>query len=174
MARQVAEAARSSRDLELGKLRATYDRRIDALKAKLTREGRELSEDRTELSQRRMEETGTHVENLFSLLSKRRSHRLSTSLTKRRMTEVAKADVEESEDAIEEMKEQLTALEIEKAEAVAEVNEKWGRLANEVTEITLAPFRKDVLLDFFGIAWLPTYRIQLGQDVVEVPGFTAA
>jgi hypothetical protein len=172
--RQVAEAARSSRDLELGKVRATYERRIEALNAKLTREGRELSEDRTELSQRRMEETGTHVENLFSLLSKRRSHRLSTSLTKRRMTEVAKADVEESEDAIAEMKKQLTALELEKAEMVAAVNEKWGSLANEVSEITLAPFRKDVLLDFFGIAWLPYHRIQAGEDLFEVPGFTAS
>lgn len=171
--RQVAEAARSSRDLELGKVRATYQKRIEALQTKLAREERELSEDRTELSQRRMEETGTHVENLFSLLSKRRSRRLSTSLTKRRMTEVAKADVEESEDVIAELQKQLKTLELEKAEAIAAVNEKWSRLANEVSEITLAPFRKDVLLDFFGIAWQPFHRIQAGEEIFEVSGFAA-
>jgi len=169
--RLVADAARAGRDAELGKVRETYDRRIEALDTKHSREERELSEDKTELSQRRMEETGTHIENLLSLLNKRSSRRLSTSLTKRRLTEQARADVEESVDALSEMKKQLATLEAEKAAAVAQVNEKWGRLAYEISEITLAPFRKDVLLDLFGVAWLPYHRVQVGQEVLELPGF---
>ena len=169
--RLVADAARTGRDAELGKVLETYDRRIEALDTKRSREERELSEDKTELSQRRMEETGTNIENLLSLLNKRSSRRLSTSLTKRRLTEQARADVEESVDALSEMKKQLAALEAEKAAAVAQVNEKWGRLAYEISEITLAPFRKDVLLDLFGVAWLPYHRVQVGQEVLELPGF---
>jgi hypothetical protein len=169
--RLVADAARTGRDAELGKVLEAYDRRIEALDTKRSREERELSEDKTELSQRRMEETGTNIENLLSLLNKRSSRRLSTSLTKRRLTEQARADVEESVDALSEMKKQLAALEAEKAAAVAQVNEKWGRLAYEISEITLAPFRKDVLLDLFGVAWLPYHRVQVGQEVLELPGF---
>ena len=172
--RMVADAARTGRDAELGKIGEAYDRRIEALSSKLSREQRELSVDKTELSQRRIEETGTNIENFVSLFSKRSRRRLSTSLTKRRLTEQARADVEESKDAIAEMMKQLAVLEAEKEAAVADVHEKWSRLANEISEITLAPFRKDVLLEFFGVAWLPFHQVQVGMDLLELPGFTAS
>ena len=172
--RIVADTARAGRDAELGKIGEAYDRRIEALSSKLSREQRELSVDKTELSQRRIEETGTNIENFVSLFSKRSRRRLSTSLTKRRLTEQARADVDESKDAIAEMVKQLAVLEAEKEAAVADVHERWSRLANEISEITLAPFRKDILLEFFGVAWLPFHQVQVGMDLLELPGFTAS
>ncbi|MEJ2600109.1 MAG: hypothetical protein P8Z00_17375, partial [Anaerolineales bacterium] len=91
--RMCAEAARHQRDEDVRKAVDRYDRRITTFKERLLREQRELSEDETELSQRRMEELGTHAENFLSLFSRRRSRRLSTSLRRRRLTEQAKADV---------------------------------------------------------------------------------
>jgi hypothetical protein len=169
----VAEAARLGRDAELAKVNEGFYRRIEALSSKLSREQRELSMDKTELSQRRMEETGTNIENFASLFNKRSRRRLSTSLTKRRLTEQARADVEESKDAIAEMKEQLAIFEAEKEAAVASVHEKWSRLANDISEITLAPYRKDVFLEYFGVAWLPYHRVQIGMELLELPGFKA-
>jgi hypothetical protein len=171
--RLVADAARTSRDAELSKLEVNYARRIAVLNAKLAREEQELSADKTELSQRKMEEFGTNVENLLSLLSRRSRRRLSTSLTKRRLTEQARADVDESVDSIAELKKQLAALEVEKEEAAAKIQEKWSHLANQISEISLVPFRKDVLLEFFGVAWLPYYQVQIGQDIFELPGFAS-
>jgi hypothetical protein len=171
--RLVAEAAREGRDAEHRKIIDAFDRRIESLSARLSREVRELNSDRTELSQRKIEETGTNIENFVSLFSKQSRRRLSSSLTKRRLTEQAKADVEESVDAISEMKGQLAALEAEREAAVAGVKEKWSSLVNEISEITLAPFRKDVMLEFFGVAWLPYYRLQDGQEIVELSGFVA-
>ena len=58
---QCAEAARNGRDGEIKKVEAAYDRKLTVLQDKLAREERELSEDQTELSQRKMEEMGTHA-----------------------------------------------------------------------------------------------------------------
>jgi hypothetical protein len=167
-----AETARQQRDQEVRKSADNYDRRITALKERLAREQRELTQDETELSQRRMEELGTHAENFLSLFSRRRSRRLSTSLTRRRLTEQAKADVDESLDAIDDYKDQINALDQEKAQAVKEINDRWARLANQVEEIAVTPFKKDVIIDLFGVAWVPYHWIQVGDETIELPGFT--
>ncbi len=167
-----ADAARQGRDAEARKVAAAYEKRLEALQEKLAREERELSEDETELSQRKMEEMGTHAENIFGLFTGRKSsRRLSSSLTKRRLTAQAKADVEESREAIKDLQKQIAALEKEKAQALEEVNNRWGEIANQVSEITLSPLKKDVLLDLFGVAWMPYHLVQIGQQVEELPGY---
>jgi hypothetical protein len=167
-----AEAARNSRDSELRKVSESYDKKIDALQVKLAREERELSEDETELSQRRLEEYGTHAENVLNLFSRRKSsRRLSTSLSKRRMSEQAKADVQESKEAIETFQKQIALLEEEKTRALEEINERWGEIANQLSEIPVTPSKKDILLDLFGVAWMPYHIVQVGEERVELPGY---
>ncbi len=166
-----AQAARKASEGELKKTADTFEKKIDALKVKLAREERELEEDRTELSQRRMEEIGTHAENVLSLFGRRSSRRLTTSLSKRRMTEQAKAEVEESIAAIQEYKRQIEALEREKAQALEEVQRKWSEVAEQVREIPISPYQKDILLELFGVAWMPYYLIEAEGQLIEVPGF---
>jgi hypothetical protein len=170
--RMCAEAARQQRDQEVRKSAEGYERRIAALKERLAREQRELSEDETELFQRRMEELGTHAENFLSIFS-RRSRRLSTSLTRRRLTEQAKADVDESLDAIADYKEQIEALDQEKAQAVKEINERWAQAANQVEEIPVTPYKKDVIIDLFGVAWAPYHSVQVDGETIELPGYAS-
>jgi hypothetical protein len=167
-----AEAARKASQAELAKVAAVYDKKIDALKVKLEREERELSEDETELSQRKMEEMGTHAENIFGLFGGRKSsRRLSSSLSKRRMTAQAKADVEESKDAIAAFEKEIEALEQERDRALQEASSRWGELAAQDSQIEVAVLKKDVLLDLFGVAWVPYHLVKIGQEVVELPGY---
>ncbi len=168
-----AEAARKARDDEIDKVSNQYDKKIAALQVKLEREERELSEDETELSQRKMEELGTHAENVFGFFSKRSrsSRRLSSSLSKRRMTEQAKADVEESLDAIADFKKQIAALAKEKERDMAAVNDRWGEIANQSGEIPVTPYKKDILVDVFGVAWMPYHVVRVGDQTVELPGY---
>lgn len=169
-----AEAAREGRDAEAEKVAEGYDRKIQALQDKLAREERELSEDESELSQRKMEELGTHAENIFGLFGGRKSsRRISSSLSKRRMTSKAKADVEESQDAITEFKKQIAALEKEKAEALEEVTERWSQQANEVSEVAVAAKKTDVRLELFGVAWMPYHIVTAGDEEIELPGYGA-
>jgi hypothetical protein len=170
--RACADAARDARDKEIAKQTASLDRQLKTLADKLAREERELREDEAELSHRKVEEAGTHIENVTGLFGGRRSvRRLSSSLTKRRQTEQAKADVEESVDAIALYKQQIAEAEKQREELMAEINNKWGDAVNDITEITVNPKKTDVFVNLFGVAWMPYYNVQAGGATIELAAF---
>jgi DNA repair exonuclease SbcCD ATPase subunit len=168
--RTCAEAARSARNAEMDKVEASYEKKLDRIEDRLRREERELRQDEAELAQRKMEEMGTHAENVLSLFT-RRSRRLTTSLSKRRMTERAEADVEESLDAIEDYKQQIAELERELKHAIEEVQSKWAEIADDMAEIAVHPYKKDILVDLFGVAWMPYIVVEAEGRTLELPGF---
>jgi len=170
--RACAETASDARDAEIEKKAAQIDRKIKSLEDKMAREERELREDEAELSHRRMEEMGTHAENVLGLFSGRKnSRRLSSSLSKRRMTEQAKADVEESEDAIEQYQKDIQALEQERQELIEEISDRWGDVVNDISEITVKPKKSDIYVELFGVAWTPYYLVESSSGLVELPAF---
>ncbi len=168
--RLCAAEAREKRDAEIDKITMRYDRKLDTLDNRLKREERELRQDEDELSDRKMEEIGTHAENVLSLFSRRR-RRMTTSLTKRRLTQQAKADVEESIEAIDDLEEQIHDLEVELKEKLEEIGDRWGNTVNEISEVTLTPTKTNIFVDDFGVAWMPYYLVEVGGGMVEVPAF---
>jgi len=170
--RACADAAREARDVEIAKKTATLDRQLRTLEDKLAREERELHEDEADLSHRKVEEAGTHLENLTGLFGgRRKASRLSSSLTKRRMTERAKSEVDESLDAISEVKRQIAEAEKRREETIAEINNRWGQAVGNVTEVTVAPKKSDVFVSLFGVAWMPYYIIRADGQTMELPAF---
>ena len=148
------EAARPLVQTEMQKLEIQFDKREAAIQKKLTKEERELAQDKEELTLRKREETVTHAETLFSLFSRRRRS-LSMSMNKRRRTQQAKAEVAESEDAIRELQAEIAQLETEEEMARLEVQQKWVAIVDEISEIGVKPYKKDVDTAVFGIAWFP-------------------
>jgi hypothetical protein len=119
-----------------------------------------------------MEEMGTHAENVLGLFGGSKStRRLSSSLSKRRMTEQAKAEVEESLDAIDQYKKELQALERERGAVIEEINSRWGDVVNDTSEVTVAPKKTDIYLELFGVAWVPYYLVESGGGTLELAAF---
>lgn len=168
--RACADAARENRDVEIDKVSTQYERKLTTLENRLKREERELRQDEDELDDRKMEEMGTHAENVLSMFSRRR-RRLTTSLTKRRLTQQAKADVKESIEAIDDLEEQINVLEAEFKAKLDEIGDRWGDLVNDISEVTLAPKKADIFVDDFGVAWMPYYLVEAGGQRVEVLAF---
>jgi hypothetical protein len=169
---QCASAARLAREAELKKAAAPYELKLRTLQDRLEREQRELKQDRAELSSRNLE-TGVNVaETVLGLFGKGRKRAFTTSLSKARMAKQAKGDVEESEDAIKDFQDQIKQLEADKEAALQAVNAKWGEVANQVSEIPITPQKKDILLDFFGVAWMPYHLVKTGEELIELPGFS--
>ena len=170
--RMCSEAAQQGRQAELEKTEEKFDKKIDSVISKLKREQRELEEDQSELSQRKMEEYGTHAETVLSLFSRRRKS-LSSSLSKRRMTEKAQADVKESIQAIEEYEKEIKDIQADKDAALEEVNERWEQIAGQTTEIQVTPYKKDIQLEMFGVAWYPHFVVRSVGKILELGGFSA-
>jgi hypothetical protein len=171
--RMCTEEASRQRDSDLSTKTRTLENRLKTFYDKLSREERELEEDRDEVSQRRIEEYGTHAENLLSLFSKRR-RTLTTSLSKRRMTAQAKADVEESLDTIKRLQEDIVETRQELDELIASIKAQWSDVLEETDEIPISPYKKDILVELFGVAWLPYLRIESQAGPLELPGFDPA
>ena len=169
--RACAEAASQKRDTEIAKATTQIDRQLKTLKDKLSREERELAEDQTEHEHRKWEERGNLAELGASLIGIGRKKSLSSQLSKRRLTEQAKADVDESIDAIADFKRQIAELEKQHQEAIAAINARWGDVVNDITEVTVSPKKTDVFVNLFGVAWTPYYVIRTGEETIELPAF---
>jgi predicted transcriptional regulator len=87
------------------------------------------------------------------------------------MTQQARSDVEESKETIKDFNQQMVELQARREEVIAEINDRWGRVVNEITEVTIAPKKTDVLVNVFGVAWLPHYVIKSGAETFELPAF---
>jgi hypothetical protein len=166
-----ADAAREARDAELAKSTVVLDRRIKALEEKLAREERELQEDQTEVNQRKTEEFGNLAEMGASLFGLGRKKSLTSQLTKRRLTEHAKADVDQSIQAIAQYKNDLADLVRQRDQLAQEITDRWGRAVSEVSEVNVTPKKTDIYVNLFGVAWLPNYVVQFDGQTFELPAF---
>ena len=130
-----------------------YDAKLAGLEDKLAKAQRELQADETEYNQRKFEELGKGLENFIGLFGRRRTS-LSSSLTKHRLTEASKSRFEQSRQVVEDLKDQLGALDQERQSSLQQVNDRWAELVDDVSEVPLTPQKKDVFLDLFGVIWL--------------------
>jgi hypothetical protein len=96
---------------------------------------------------------------------------MTTSLTKRRMTSQAKADVKESLEAIEQFKQEIEELERDRVDSLAEIDEKWQEILENTVEIPVTPYKKDILVELFGVAWKPYYSFDDAGRQVELGAY---
>jgi hypothetical protein len=170
---QCADAARLARDAEIKKLAASYQGKLKTLTDKLTREERELTQDQVEYEQRKWEERGNIAELGAGLLGLGRKKSFTSQLTKRRLTEQAKAEVDESVEAIAQFKQQIADLEAEWQSEEDEIQQRWSDAAQQSSEMSIQPYKKDILVDLFGVAWMPFHLVQIGENQEELPGYGA-
>jgi hypothetical protein len=79
--------------------------------------------------------------------------------------------VKESQGVIADLKQQIDALDKERADAILAVGNRWGQAATDVSVIKIAPLKKDVLVELFGVAWMPYHVVKTGDETIELPGF---
>lgn len=163
--------AREARDAELAKARAGFDKKIDRLRQRIRREQRELNEDEADLDARKREELLGLGESALNLLTGRRpSYMISSVGRKRRMTQQARADVEESLQAIEDLEAQIQVLEEQWQAQADEINARWGEKLEEVGTFEVTPRRVDVMVQFCGLGWVPEWHLTLeGGETLSLP-----
>ncbi len=164
------KAAREGLQAELDKVEATYQKKLDTLEVKVKRQTMEVDSQEDQLGQRRMEELGKGAELIIGMLGGRKRS-ISGSLSKRRMTSQAKANLKEEQAELELLEKQLNEMESEKEAALAEVKERWANQVDNEIEIPVTPYKKDIYLDFYGLAWMPYYLVSVDGQTREIPAF---
>jgi hypothetical protein len=169
---RVEKAIGAVREDEAEKVAAQLDRKIKAAESKLAREERDLRAAEDEHARRKRNELATHAETLFGLLTKRRRS-VSPSFSKRSMTERARDAVAESKEEIEELQEEIEELQEEKEEALEDLALRWEEVADTVETVEVKPYKKDVAVELFGVAWAPYYVVEAGGREVELAAYAA-
>jgi hypothetical protein len=168
-----ADTAREARDAEIAKKTTAIEKKIRTLEDKLGREERELREDEAELQNRNIESGANLLELGAGVLGFGRKKNVTTQFTKHRLAQSAKADVQESQEAIAQFQRDLNALIRERDEMTVEINDRWGSVVNEISEIAIKPKKTDIYVNIFGVAWMPYYIVQAGSETLELAAFGA-
>jgi hypothetical protein len=160
------------RDAELGKMEKGYQTKIERLEARIRREERELDQDEIEFEARKREELLSAGESVIGLFSKRRSSRmLSTASRKRRLTQQAKAEVQESWDAIADLEGQIETLIQEIETQQSEIQDRWQeiaeRLDQELQTVLVRPRKADIFVEAFGVIWMPYWQVCFDDRGIE-------
>ena len=79
--------------------------------------------------------------------------------------------MEESVGVIAQYKQQLIDLQQQREAASTEIDDRWSRVANEITEVTINPKKTDIFVNLFGVAWVPYYIVQSDAETLELPAF---
>jgi hypothetical protein len=177
--RRCYEAIAARRDADLLKLERRYEETIERLEVRIRRENRELEQDELEYEGRKREEAISAGESLWNLLRGRRQRRaLSMASRKRRLTRQAKADIQESLDAIEDLEGQIQDL-LDQAECEeAAIQARWSQAADDVQTIQVRPRKSDVFVEAWAVAWLPYWDIVIkekgGLQQLSLAGYSRA
>ena len=164
------DAAEEKMKVAAKKIETRFKKKVTSIESKIAREKRELEEDEADYKSRKQEEIVKHAETLFSLFSGRRRS-MSGSISKRRMTSKAKSDIKESEDAIKSFEQELEDVQQEMEDALEELELEWDSIVEDVTEISVTPYKKDIDAALFGVAWLPHHLFQEGDEVDEIVAY---
>jgi len=169
---QVVQLAREKRDVEIDKLSKKYGGMMDKLEDKLRDKERELGAEKLEIRDRKREQMYTTGEAVLSIFKGRTNYTLSRMSRATRYKRQTEADIEESREVINSIQEEMLALEQDYEQQLQEINDKWAKVANDIQEYTITPYKKDVHIELFGIGWIPYWYIVLDNRPAMVPAFS--
>jgi hypothetical protein len=163
------QAAEAQLNAEVQAVRERYDKKLDKLEDKLALEQRELKEGEEELRAREDESRWAGVENVVGLVLGRMPYRpMSTSASKERLAKKAKSDVAESQETIAQLQAQIAAIKQEAQATFQQIKDKWNAAALDIHELRVTPKRSDILVEVFGLGWIPYWQVEADGQRVEM------
>ena len=169
---QVVQMAREKRDAEIDALSKKYGGMMDKLEDKLRNKERELDAEKLEIRDRKREQMYTTGEAVLSIFKGRTNYTLSRMSRASRYKRQTEADIEESRETINQIQDEMIGLEEQYERELQEINDKWAKVANDIQEYTITPYKKDVHLELFGIGWIPYWYVILDNRPVMVSAFS--
>src|SRR5258708_34244212 len=133
------------------------DKDLDKLDEKLRKDLRDLNYDKQMLDALKREDLYTTGEAVLGLLHGRTSFTLSRMSRTRRYKTGAQERTVSAEAAVADVEQQIDARQKALQAQLKEVNDKWAKVATTVAEAKRKPYKKDITVEMFWSAWVPTW-----------------
>lgn len=157
---KVDDAAKTEKD----KLTKAYQTTVDRLETKIRKAAADVEAKEDKVKSKNVEKIGAIGEFALSLLQGRRRS-VSTSINKFGQSATASNALEKATIVLEELTEELERETDRYKSAIQDVEDKWTKLAEKYSTVSLSPMKKDIFIDYFGILWLPYYTDSAGKLV---------
>lgn len=161
--------ARERRDAEVDAVAARYDKKLAALEERYQRRARRREAEQAELADRKREEMLTAGESLWQLMKGRAYYTLSRTSRMRRYTTMSQSQLESIEYEMEQIRAEFEETEREMQEALQAVQDKWVNALQQIEEIRISPYKKDINLVLFGIGWVPYWEVIVNGTPTILP-----
>lgn len=161
--------ARERRDAEVDSVAARYNKKLETLEERYRRRSQRHESERDELEARKREEMLTAGESLFQLMKGRAYYTLSRTSRMRRYTTMSKDQLQAIEYDLESIRADFEATESEMQAALSAVQEKWTNALQQIEEIRISPYKKDINLVLYGIGWVPYWEVTINGAPVILP-----
>ncbi len=166
---QIQQLAREKRDAEVDATTRKYDAMIKDLQLKAEKKIQQLGSEKRELANTKREELFTTGEAILGLLQGRTSFTLSRMSRASVYKQRSKGQVQTYELEIDQIQEEIEAKAQEFQDMLRQINEKWAKVATQVEDYMISPFKKDIVLDIYGIGWIPFWYVDINGQVVLLP-----
>src|SRR5690606_32540785 len=168
---QVQQVARERRDAEVDALTRKYEAALDKLEQQAQRKGYRLESEKRELANQKREELFTTGEAVLGLLRGRTSFTLSRMARSSVYRQRSKGEAQLLELDLQQIQEDMARTEEEFEAGLRAINEKWAKIATQVDEYIITPYKKDISLDLFGIGWIPYWYVELNGQPAMLAAF---
>jgi hypothetical protein len=158
------EQAKALQQEDEDKITRRFQAQMQRLEERMRREERELYGDRIELDGRKRETRLTIGESILGILTGRRRLRTFSEVSRRRrLVSQAKADVEESEEVLDELEQDAEQIHLEHEEALRELAQRTADLSRHIEQVHIGPKKSNIDVIVFGLAWVPTWQVTYGD-----------
>ncbi len=168
---QVQQAARERRDADADAVGRKYEDLLDKLSDKQRRYQTAFSSSQAELQTNKRMKTFTTGEAILGLMQGRTAFTLSRMSMAETWKQRSQGRLDMNQLQIQQINEEFEELQQKFNADMAAVNEKWSRVAVTVEEHAVQPYKKDILIELFGIGWQPYWYAQSGGQPLLLPAF---
>jgi len=166
---QLQQTARERRQTEVDGMTTRYNKQLDTLEEKVTREARQLEGNRRELATSKREELFTTGEALLGLARGQTSFTLSRMSRAQYYKQRNKSSVELNELDVQQLQDDAVQLQNEFSAKLKQIDDKWAVIATRIDDYQVSPYKKDIGIDLFGIGWLPYWYVILNGQGLMMP-----
>ncbi len=166
---QLQQTAREKRDAEMDALTAKYEKVIDRFDDDQKRKLQKLDNTKRTLSDIKREQMFTTGEAVLGLMKGRTAFTLSRMSRAAVYKQRSQGQLDMTELEVQQIEENKAAAVDEYQKAVRDLNERWAKIATDIQEYQITPYKKDITVDLFGIGWVPYWYVVINGQPAMLP-----
>jgi hypothetical protein len=167
----VQQRAREGRDAEIDAVTRKYEDLLDRLTDQQRKYQTRLQSSQAELGANKRLKTFTTGEAILGLMQGRTAFTLSRMSQAEYWKQRSEGNVNMSAMQVQQMNEEIDELQRKFQIDMEQINEKWARAAVEIDTYEIQPYKKDIMMELFGIGWHPYYYGEAGGQPVMIPAY---